>query len=226
MRRLRTYAGSRDSTGQARLRTSLIPFAQRINPWMVVAVLALSGWLIDSLLVALHVNGLAQDGLRVHLWHLWYLPLLLASGLLLVQHYRPELMSRVTAMPVFDGLIRNLRPELKTLARDVTCSETRATLLTVLQAYPTLSLTATDLAGTVGGELEDVELALEDLTTLGLIEKQTVYDLTFYRLTQDEIRRKQLREVAAWQDSWSEQANQLAQLVGRRLSVADRLERR
>ena len=195
MRRSRTYAGCRESTGQGTQRRSLIPFLGRINPWMVVAVLALSGWLVDSLLVALHMHGLAQDGLRVHLWHLWYLPPLLASGLLLVHHYRPELMSRVTAMPVFDGLVGNLRPELKTLARDVTCSETRATLLTVLQAYPTLSLTATDLAGTVGGELEDVELALEDLTTLGLIEKQTVYDLTFYRLTQDEIRMRSFIEI-------------------------------
>lgn len=135
-------------------------------------------------------------------------------------------MSRVTALPVFDALVRDLPPELKTLAREVTCSETRSTLLAILEEYPTLSLTAHDLAGRVGDELDDVESALKELTTLGLIEMRSVCDLTFYCLTQDAGRQKQLRELAAWQDSWSEQAGHLAQSVGRSLSAADRLERR
>ena len=84
----------------------------------------------------------------------------------------------------------------------------------------------TGTGGQVGGELDDVELALRELATLELVEKQRVCDLTFYRLTQDEERQGELRALLAWQDSWLEQARQLTQSVGRRLVRVDRLERR
>ena len=197
-----------------------------VNLWMVVAVLALSGWFVDSLLVGVRMHRLPGDSLAVHLWHLWYGPPLLVGGLLLARHYRPGLMQWVAALPRFDVLSGGLPPKVKALALHVTRSETQSVLLAFLQRHPTLSLTPSDLAGQVGGELDDVELALRELATLELVEKQRICDLTFYRLTQDEERQGELRALLAWQDSWLEQARQLTQSVGRGLVGVSRLERR
>lgn len=205
---------------------SRLLYRRSSNVWMLLAGLALGGWFIDSLLVGFRLHELPDSTPTFHLWHLWYVPPLLVAGLLLIRRHRPELMQPATTLPVFDTVARSLPPAVKALAFHVVRSETQAALLTFLQRYPALSLTASDLAGTVERELDDVELALRQLETLDLVERQLVYGLTFYRLTQDEGRRQQLREVAAWQESWRQQAQGLMQVVGRDLSSGRTLGRR
>lgn len=197
-----------------------LQFSHPLNVWRMIALLALGGWFIDSLLVGFRLHELPGATPRFHLWHLWYGPPLLAAGWLLIRRYRPELMRWAITLPVFDTVARSLSPAVKSLAFHVARSETQAALLTFLQRQPTLSLTASDLAGTVERDLDDVELALRQLETLDLVERQQVCDLTFYRLTEDEARRQQLREVAAWQDSWYQQAQCLMQVVGRSRSAS------
>lgn len=214
-----TRSASRYLTTPIRPLSSRLPYSRSVNAWMVIAVLALGGWFIDSLLVGFRLHELPDSTPVFHLWHLWYGPPLLVAGLLLVRRYRPELVQWVGAWPVFDVVARSLPPAVKALAFHVARSETQAALLAFLQRHPTLSLTASDLAGVVESELDDVELALRQMEALDLVERQGVCDMTFYRLTQDEERRQQLREIAAWQEGWYRQAQHLMQVVGRSLST-------
>jgi len=215
MRDQRNHTLLRYLTTPIRPLGSRLPYSRSVSMWMVMAVLALGGWFVDSLLVGFRLHELPASTPTLHLWHLWYGPPLLVAALLLVRRYRPERMQRGATWPVFDVVARSLPPAVKALAFHVARSATQAALLAFLQRHPSLSLTASDLAGTVGRELDDVELALRQMETLGLVERQRVYELTFYRLTQDEGRRQQLREVAAWQESWFQQAQRLMQVVGR-----------
>lgn len=189
-----------------------------INLWMLVSILALSGWLIDSLFVGLRMHSFLEAGFRVHLGHLWYGPPLIIAGLLLVRRYRPEWMPSMATLPGFDNMARTLRPEVKALARHIIRSKTQASLIAFLQQYPSMALTTSDLAGQIGGHLDDVALALRELATLGLVEAQYVCGMTFYRLTTDEARRCELRELVTWQEGWFEHAEQVAHSVGPRLA--------
>ena len=55
------------------------------NPWMVVATLALTGWALDSLLVATEFHQVAGAGWIIHLTHLWWGPARLLIGLWLAR---------------------------------------------------------------------------------------------------------------------------------------------
>ena len=220
-----TRSASRYLTTPIRPLSSRLPYSRSVNAWMVMAVLALGGWFIDSLLVGFRLHELPDSSPTFHLWHLWYGPPLLMAGLLLVRRYRPELVQWAATLPVFDTVARSLPPAVKALAFHVARSETQAALLAFLQWHPTLSLTASDLAGVVESELDDVEMALRQMEALDLVERQSVCDMTFYCLTQDEERRQQLREIAAWQESWYQQAQRLMQVVGRSLSTDNATDR-
>lgn len=186
----------------------------QINPWVVVGLLALGGWAVDSLLVAFEMHRLPGASLRVHLAHLWYGPPLLVAILLIVRRHRPE----VTIWPIqplaFNVLARGLRPQVRLLVAHVTDSDTKAALLAFFRRYSGIALTAPDLAYHVGREPTEVEQALANLVTTGLVERQCVCDMSFYRLTEDEQRLAQLDELVTWQESWLEQARCLAQAVG------------
>jgi len=201
---------------QVQARNSL---ARQINPWVVVSLLALAGWTVDSLLVALKLHNLPGVGLQVHRSHLWYGPLLLAATLLIVRQRRPRMAFRPPNGPASNDLTHGLRPQVKLLATHVTGSDTKAALLAFFRRYSGIALRAPDLAYHIGREPAAVEQALAELVTLGLVERQYACDLSFYRLTEDEQRLAQLDELVAWQESWLEQARRLTQAVGPSLLV-------
>jgi hypothetical protein len=186
----------------------------RVNPWVVIAILALAGWFADSVLVALEIHRLPGLGPWAHLSHLWYGPPLLVAILLVARRRLAGLSAWRENLQALDDLAQELRPEMRQMAGQVTTSETKVAVLGFLWRYPTTALTAPDLAYQTGQESVEVEQALADLASLGLVEHRGACDLTFYRLTPNRRRLAQLEELIAWQESWLEQARRLAQLVG------------
>ena len=72
----------------------LIDYLRRANSWAAIAVLALIGWLIDSLLWFLETHPLTGAGLLNYLSHSWYaLPLLVAILVVLRLRRPSELLS-------------------------------------------------------------------------------------------------------------------------------------
>ncbi len=185
-----------------------------VNPWIVIALLALAGWFVDSVLVALEIHRLPGLGPWAHLSHLWYGPPLLVAALLIARRRLAGLMTWRENLEALDELARELQPEVRRMAGQVTGSETKVGLLAFFWRYPRTALMVPDLAGQIGRAPEEVEQALADLALLGLVEQQCACDLTFYRLTQNRRRLAQLDELVAWQESWLERARRLAQAVG------------
>jgi hypothetical protein len=67
---------------------------RRVNSWAAIAVLALIGWLIDSLIWFLETHPLTGAGLLSYLSHSWYaLPLLVAIVIILRLRRPSELLS-------------------------------------------------------------------------------------------------------------------------------------
>jgi hypothetical protein len=67
---------------------------RRANSWAAIAVVALIGWLIDSLLWFLETHSLTSAGLAAYLSHSWYaLPLLIAIFVILRRRRPSELLS-------------------------------------------------------------------------------------------------------------------------------------
>ncbi len=72
----------------------MIDYLRRANSWAAIAVLALIGWLIDSLLWFLETHPLTGAGLLSYLSHSWYaLPLLVAIFVVLRLRRPSELLS-------------------------------------------------------------------------------------------------------------------------------------
>jgi hypothetical protein len=72
----------------------MIDYLRRANSWAAIAVLALIGWLIDSLLWFLETHPLTGAGLLNYLSHSWYaLPLLVAIFVVLRLRRPSELLS-------------------------------------------------------------------------------------------------------------------------------------
>ncbi len=112
------------------------------------------------------------------------------------------------------NLLRNLQPEVRILAVQVMASETKAGLLAFFWRHPSVGLTVGDVAFRIGRGLEEVEAALAELAALGLVERRSVCELTFFRLTQNRRRLAELDELVAWQQSWRQRAQRLAQAAG------------
>jgi hypothetical protein len=71
-----------------------VGYLRRANSWAAIAVLALTGWLIDSLLWFLETHPLTGAGLLNYLSHSWYaLPLLVAIFVVLRLRRPSELLS-------------------------------------------------------------------------------------------------------------------------------------
>jgi hypothetical protein len=72
----------------------MIDYLRRANSWAAIAVLALIGWLIDSLLWFLETHPLTGAGLLNYLSHSWYaLPLLVAIFVVLRLRRPADLLS-------------------------------------------------------------------------------------------------------------------------------------
>ncbi len=116
--------------------------------------------------------------------------------------------------PWFERLTADLRPAVKTLARQMVTSAPERAVLTFLHAAPHTTLTAADLAWQIDQPVAAVATVLAAGMDAGWVEGVTAADLRFYRLTHDPGRLRDLDEVFAWQAFWMGQARDIAQAVG------------
>lgn len=189
------------------------------NPWVLISLLTVAGWFIDSLVTAFQMHQAQGDDLSVHLYHFWYFPPLIVVALLLGRKRLRFLGARVTERPTLDTLALTLRPQVRSLALQVLSSREMPPLLALLMQHPGSSMTANDLALTLGKEIGAVEKALARLQELGLVETLSACDLTFYKLTSDAEMLAYLDELEAWRADWLTHAGRLAEATGVRLRV-------
>lgn len=181
---------------------------------MVVATLALTGWALDSLLVATEFHQVAGAGWIIHLTHLWWGPPGLLIGLWLARRTFARWVHRQAPPPTVEHLTAELPPAPRMLARQIVAAPLQATLLAWFRAYPTTARLPDDLARQLGQPLLAVEAALAALMAAGLVVPICASDLTFYRLTQDAARLQCLAELAAWQETWLAHSSGLSASVG------------
>jgi hypothetical protein len=125
-----------------------------------------------------------------------------------------DLVATAPPSDLFDRLTRDLRPAVKRLARQIAASETNLAVLAFLRCYPYTALTAHDLARQIDRPYLEAAPALAGWVAAGLVEDATAGDITFYRLTTDAARLRDLEDVLAWQARWLDQALGIAQAIG------------
>jgi hypothetical protein len=74
----------------------ILAYLRRANTWMVIAILALTGWLIDSFLWFLEGHTLTVAGFATFLAHSWYALPLLAAIILILRLRRPSALLSLT----------------------------------------------------------------------------------------------------------------------------------
>ena len=190
------------------------------NPWALISLLTIAGWLVDSVLAAFQMHRARGDDLSVHLYHFWYLPPLIGLALWLLRKRLRTLGARVAGRPTLDTLAHTLRPEVRTLALQILASDAMSALLALLRQRPGSSMTAYDMALTIRKDPDEVEGALAGLQAIGLVETQCACDLTFYRLTGSAELLGYLDELEAWRADWLSHADRLAEAAGARLGVS------
>lgn len=189
-------------------------FIRQTNPWMLIALLAVAGWTLDTLLVSLEVQQMPGAGIMTHLTHLWGGPPLLLAGLWLARRGLARWGPRKSP-PTVEHLTAELPPLVQGLARQMVASPAQATLLAQFWAYPATARLPDDLARQLGHPLPEVEAALAGLVAAGLLEPIGAGDLLFYRLTRNPVCLQCLAELVAWQETWLEHSRSLATSVGR-----------
>ena len=271
----------------------LIDYLRQVNTWTAIAILALLGWLIDSLFWFLETHPLTISGFVTYLSHSWYaLPLLAAIFILLGLRRPSELLSLtiydergapryhqgefrleetvlgpilasfqgatqesrlhhlklptgpaiyflrqggLTLVACFSGpprqaqlderllqqqetptddLLRDLPPDVAALAANLLNAPVERDLLLHLGSYRRMAVIAAGWAERIGHSEDDVACALEKLERLGLVQSQCACDLTFYRLTDDEVWLRRLEQFITWRGGWLRRAHQLEELVG------------
>lgn len=116
--------------------------------------------------------------------------------------------------PMALDLLRGLEPKVAALAANLLSSPVKRTLLAFFRQWGHSGVELGDVAHWVGAGDEEVEQPLGDLIDLGLVQRQTVGDFTFYRLTRDEEATELLDEVFAWQEKWHAQRERLERMIG------------
>lgn len=270
-------------------------YLSQVHTWMAIAILALAGWLLDSLFWFLETHPLTLTGLITFLAHSWYALLLLGAIFVILRLRRPsELLSltiyderglplhhqgnfplqeevlepmlasfrgatqtgglhqlklptgpviyffrqgALTLVACFSGpphqrqldeglrlidqqevpsedLLGDLPLDVAALAVNLLKASVERELLVQLWAKPRIAMTAADWASQVGYGEHKATGALENLEGLALVQRQCAGDLTFYRLTNNEVLLRRLEEFIAWRGDWLFRARRVEQLVG------------
>jgi hypothetical protein len=113
-----------------------------------------------------------------------------------------------------EDLLRDLPPDVAALAANLLNSPLERDLLLQLWSYPRMAMQATGWAEQVGYSEDDVASALASLEQLSLVQSRCACDLTFYRLTDDEVRLRRLAQFITWRGNWLRRAQRVEQLVG------------
>jgi DNA-binding transcriptional ArsR family regulator len=279
-------------------------FLHRVHTWTAIALLALGGWLIDSLVWFLREHALTLAGFATYLSHAWYALPILAAMLIIVRLRHPsELLAltiydqrgvpvrhqgafqldeavlgpvlasfrgevqenglhridlpsgatayflrqgTLTLVACFSGpprpaqledqlrvlrqqdlpaedLLCGLPPDVAALAAGLLNLPVERDLLIYLWVNHRVAMTAADLAWQIGYAQDEVTAALENLIQSKLVRSQCVEQMTFYRLTDDQVWLARLAKLIAWRVDWLAHARRVEQLVGARLPATTSL---
>jgi hypothetical protein len=77
----------------------IVDYLRQVNTWTAVAVLALTGWLFDSLFWYLETHPLTLAGFVTYLGHSWYALPLLAAIFVILRLRRP---SELLSLTIYD----------------------------------------------------------------------------------------------------------------------------
>jgi hypothetical protein len=115
---------------------------------------------------------------------------------------------------LFERLTQGLRPAVKILAQQMAASETSLAALAFLRCYPYTALTACDLGRQIDRPLAEVAPTLAGWVAAGMITEERAGGTSFYRLTADAARLRDLDAVLAWREMWLDQALGIARAIG------------
>jgi hypothetical protein len=118
------------------------------------------------------------------------------------------------ATDMFERLATGLRPEVKRLAREITASQTKLAVATLLRCHDQRAFSAPEIALQIGRLPAAVNPALADWVGMELIVREMEGNSPVYRLTTDPQRRRDLADAVTWQDFWLAQAWSIARAAG------------
>jgi hypothetical protein len=118
------------------------------------------------------------------------------------------------ATDMFERLATGLRPAVRSLARELTTSQTKRAIATLLRCHDQRTFSAQEIALQVGRLPAAVNPALADWVGEGLLMREMEGKNPVYRLTADPQRRRDLEDAVTWQDFWLAQAWSIARAAG------------
>lgn len=113
-----------------------------------------------------------------------------------------------------EALLRGLPLDVAALAVRLLNAPVERDLLFHLWQFRRASMTVTAWAGQIEHKEEAVATAMQNLEQSALVQRQDVCDMTFYRLTDDEMYLARLEQLINWRTDWLARAHRVQQLVG------------
>ena len=113
-----------------------------------------------------------------------------------------------------EALLRGLPLDVAALAARLLDKPVERDLLLHLWQFRRTSMTVTAWASQIEHKEETVATAMKNLEQLALVQRQDVCEMTFYRLTDDEIYLARLEQLINWRTDWLARAHRVEQLVG------------
>lgn len=273
----------------------ILNYLRRVNTWTAIAVLALTGWLIDSFLWFLEGHTLTIAGVTTFLAHSWYALPLLVAIILILRLRRPSALLSLTlyderGIPVhyegdfklgeavmtpiltsfkgvtttdelhslelptgsivyflrqggltlvacFSGpvhshqlepglnlliarssltetLLRDLPVDVAALAARLLNAPVERDLLILLWQYQLMAMTIEAWAQKINYSSKVVAAAMHNLERLTLVDCQNIGDMTFYRLTNNDVKLERLEHFITWRTGWLTRAHRVEELIG------------
>lgn len=116
--------------------------------------------------------------------------------------------------PAFD-LLQDLEPPVAALAANLLASPLKRRVLIFLRRHSHSAIQSRDLAYWVDADEEDVGTVLEEFLTMGLLERERVCGLTFYRPNQTSEIRRYVDTLFRWRFQWQTALEQMENVIGR-----------
>ncbi len=136
------------------------------------------------------------------------------SGLASAREVAAEVENLQADLPPLPPLLAGLDPAVAALAANTLSSPVKRNLLAFFYQHPQTAFQANDLAYWVGEEPERVDGAIEELATLGLLQRRCACRLTFWTLNRDPAVLVSMDALFSWQGKWQSHLQRLARMVG------------
>lgn len=129
-----------------------------------------------------------------------------------------EVASRVEGWrakgPAAFDLLQDLEPPVAALAANLLASPLKRRVLVFFRRHSQTAMQAGDLAYWVEADEDEVVPVLEEFMVMGLLERQRVCGLTFYRPNQESQIRSHVDRLFTWRYQWQMALEQLENVIG------------